>query len=133
MIRAQLALTRQAQDMFRAHLVGVIGWEEVAFSPRNKRQVVPMASLSRLERRRIREDRPEGKFEQEVCLRFGVWEIRIQSPTDHPPLGCVTLTGDTTIKGPLDPATWDKIGQHIKQKNEELKNGTEVTGERFWS
>lgn len=132
MIRANLALTRQAQDMFRAHLVGVIGWDEVEFAPREKRIQPPTAGLSRQERRRLREDKPEGKFEQEVCLRFGVWEIRIESPADHPPLGCVTMTGDTTIKGPLDPSTWDEIGRHIKQKTEELKNG-ESPDERLWS
>lgn len=122
---------RQAQDMFHAHLVGVFRWDDVEFAPRRERIKVPIAAMSRLERRQRRENKPEGKFEQEVCLRFGIWEITIQSPADHPPLGSVTLTGDTTIQGPLDPATWDAIGRHIKQKTEELRyvEGPEIEPE----
>lgn len=126
MIRANLALFRQAQEMFRAHLVGVFSWEQVEFSPRTKRLVKPMADMSRRERRNARRDRPEGKYEQEVRLQFGIWEILIQSPADHPPLGNVVLTGAAEVSGPLDPATWDRIGQTIKQKTEELRDVEEI-------
>lgn len=122
MIRANLALYRQAQEMFRGHLVGVYQWDEVVFPPRKAREKIPTAGLSKIERRRIQAERREGKFEEEICLQFGLWEITVTSPTDHPPLGCVQLTGAAEIKGPLDPATWAKIGETIKQKTEELRD-----------
>jgi hypothetical protein len=130
MIRPRLALTRQAQEMFRSHLVGIYQWDEVKFVPREKRDIPPMSSMTRQERAALRADRPEGKYLQEVSFEFGIWAIHIQSPAEHPPLGWVTLDGVDKVEGPLDPAIWDKIGLHIKQKSMELKDGT---AEHEWS
>lgn len=119
MIRARAALTRQAQDFFHAHLVGLYRWDDVTFKPAEKVEKPEPVITARGRRRRP--ERPEGKFLDLVEMEFGIWRLTIAGPNEHPPIGWILLEAGEEIEGPLDPATWQRLGAHIKQKHEELK------------
>lgn len=114
MIRANAALTRQAQDFFHQHLVGIYRWEEATFSP-PERNEKPEIFLTPRGRRR-RPERPEGKYHAIVRMEFGIWRLTIEGPNEHPPLGWIELDGHGTIEGPLDSATWERMAALIKEK-----------------
>lgn len=118
MIRPLAALTRQAQDFFHTHLVGVYSWDEVSFAPAEK-QDKPTPFRDHRGRMR-RPEPPEGKFHAIVEMEFGIWRLKIEGPNEHPPLGWLTLDAGEIIEGPLDSATWKKFAAHIKEKREEL-------------
>lgn len=125
MIRTQLALLRHAQDFFRSDLVGLYHWDkDVQIDPPEKRPEIPPA-LSRVDRRKAQEAREGGgRFLEKERLRFGPWEILLYSAQERGPLGEVTLrqTGGVEIMdlvtGPIDPATWAKIGEHIRKSHQ---------------
>ena len=58
----------------------------------------------------------KGKWLEQERLEFGPWEILIYSAQEKGPLGEVTLRQNARelVSGPLDPATWAKIGEHIR-------------------
>jgi hypothetical protein len=121
MIRALAALTRQAQEFFHTYLVGIIAWDEVEFAPRERNENPPPAMWARNRRgRRIRPDRLEGKHRAMLRMEFGLWRMTVEAPSEHPPLGWLTLEGAETLEGPLDAATWKRFGDHIKEKHKEL-------------
>lgn len=120
MIRARAALTRQAQDFFHTHLVGLYRWDDVSFSPPEK-QDKPVPFINARGRRQ-RPERPEGKFHAIVEMEFGIWRLTIKGPNEHPPLGWLTLEAGEIIEGPLDAATWKRFAEHIKEKHQEMKN-----------
>lgn len=120
MIRERAALTRQAQDFFHRHLVGLYSWDDVEFRPAEARAKIEPTINKR--GRRIRPDGQQGKFHDLVEMEFGLWRLKIEGPEEHPPLGWLTLEAGDIVEGPLDPATWQKFAEHIKQKHEELKN-----------
>lgn len=126
MIRPLAALTRQAQDMFHQHLVGFARWEDVEFLPRERNIVIPPDLWARTKRgRRIRPERPEGKFHHILKLRFGAYDLTVAGPAERPPAGLVELfdgADDNAVEGPLAPETWLKIAEHIKKNFEERKN-----------
>jgi hypothetical protein len=110
MIRAQAALMRQAQEFFRAQLVGRYSFDEVRVV--GDREEVPADQ---------RREGGMGRYRECVRLVFGPWELFIRSPADEPPLGEVLLidAGDPArrpvlVSGPLDAGTWMKIGNWIK-------------------
>lgn len=119
MIRALAALTRQIQECFHAHLVGVVRWEEVQFGPRKRVEKTPPSDWKRNKRGGlIRPEFQDGKYHVALHLQFGVWDLEVEGPSEHPPLGWVRLTGHGTVEGPLDPATWKNIAEHIKKHME---------------
>lgn len=120
MIRPLAALTRQAQDFFHTYLVGIYAWDEVSFAPPEKQE--KPAAIVNGRGRRQRPERPEGKFHAIVQMEFGIWRLTIEGPTEHPPLGWLTLEAGEVIDGPLDAATWKQFAQHIKEKHQEMKN-----------
>lgn len=122
MIRGLAALTRQVQDMF-LHLVGVYSWEDVEFSPPEEvRKPLPETWPRNTRGRRRRPDMPEGKYEQQIRMQFGVWDLEVEGPVKHPPLGWIRLGGAATFEGPLDSETWKAVIRLIKQHHEEVKN-----------
>lgn len=123
MIRASAALTRQAQDFFHTYLVGIVKWDEVEFSAKEKNVNPPPETWARNSRgRRIRPERLEGKHRAIVRMQFRIWDLTIEGPNEHPPLGWLTLRDHETLEGPLDPATWKIFGQHIQKKHKELSD-----------
>lgn len=125
MIRALAALYRQTQQFFHDHLVGLYRWDDVEFAAREK-NVNPAPDTWPRNRRgqRIRPEPVEGKFAAVVRLQFGPWDMMVEGPSEHPPLGWVTLKGFETIEGPLDATTWAMMADHIKQNHMERENGT---------
>lgn len=120
MIRPIAALLRQAQDLFQMKLVGIYRWDDVKIAPKEKTE---QPKPYRTSRGRIRRDeRPEGRYHASVSIEFGLWGLVIEGPNEHPPLGWIKLDGPDIVEGPLDPATWTRIGDCIKQKHEEMKN-----------
>lgn len=107
MIRSHRALLRQAQAFFLSDMVGVFDWGEV--------QVAPPELMPPEQRR----DAGVGKFREMERLSFGPWEILLCSSHEKPPLGEVSLreggfSAGPLIVGPLDPATWRRIGEYIR-------------------
>jgi hypothetical protein len=123
MIRALAALTRQAQEFFHSHLVGLYRWEDVEFMPLEKNVRVPPEQWVRTSRgKRIRPAPMEGRHKAERQMRFGIWDLTIAGPSDEHPIGWLVLSGHETIEGPLDMVTWKRFGDHIKQHHEEIEN-----------
>lgn len=125
MIRAHAALTRQAQEqLFKRHLLGIYRWDDVVFAPKEKNDKPEIVVTPRGRRRRT--ERAEGKFRAIVQMQFpgrdGIWLLDIESPNEHPPLGWIVLEGPDIIEGPLDSATWDRVGEFIKKKHEEFRD-----------
>lgn len=120
MIRPIAALTRQAQDFFHTYLVGIFPWDEVQFAPAEKNEK-PQPEINARGRRR-RPERAEGKYHAKLVLEFGIWRLTIKGPTEHPPLGWLVLEAHETLEGTLDPATWKRFGEHIRQTHKEISN-----------
>ena len=127
MIRSQIALLRHAQDFFRSHLVGLYSWDkDVRIDPPELRQVLAPNLPFRERRRQMEAREGGGKYLEQERLRFGPWEILIYSAQERGPLGEVTLrrTGGIEVRdlvtGPLDPATWARIGEHIRQSHQRI-------------
>lgn len=118
MIRTQMVLLRHAQDFFNSDLIGLYRWDQVRIAPPELRSVLA-PNLPRAERRKQMEAREGGgKYVEQERLRFGPWEILLYSAQERGPLGEVTLrdfdTSRELVTGPLDSATWNKIGEHIR-------------------
>lgn len=102
------------------HLVGLYSWEEVEFKAREKTQK-PEATFNSRGRRR-RAERPEGKYLAKVEMEFGIWRLTVEGPGDDHPTGWLTLESGDVVEGPLDPSTWTRFADHIKQRIREIKN-----------
>lgn len=120
MIRSQTALIRMAQDFFRSDLVGLYHWDHVQLAEPELRPPVS-ANLNHRDRRTAMEAREgKGKYLEQERLVFRPWEILIYSSAERGPLGELILRGAGSIDspvlvaGPLDPATWSKIGAYIR-------------------
>lgn len=123
MIRALSALTRQVQVLFQQHLVGIYSWEQIEFAPRETVRKPPPSEWPVNDRgRRRRPDMPEGKFEQQLRMKFGLWDLEVEGPIKHPPLGWIRLAGADNVEGPLDSETWKAVALKIKQYHEEVLN-----------
>lgn len=120
MIRANAALTRQAQDFFHQYLVGIHRWDEATFAPAERNEK-PEPILTPRGRRR-RPDRPEGKYHAIVRMEFGIWRLTIFGPNERPPLGWLELDGHGMVDGPLDSETWKRMADLIKKNHEEFQN-----------
>lgn len=119
MIRPLAALTRQIQECFHTYLVGVVRWEDVEFNPRKKVERTEPKTWPRNRRGGlVRPEFQDGKYHVALRMQFGVWDLEVEGPSEHPPLGWVRLTGHGTVEGPLDPATWKNIAEHIKKHME---------------
>ena len=58
-----------------------------------------------------------GKFKEIAEMRFGNYELRVESPHEAPPLGLARLSWlGGTAEGPLDTMTWRKFGDIIRQR-----------------
>lgn len=121
MIRTTAALLRHAQDFFRTELVGLYSFDkDVRIDAPERRDAIPSA-VDRRTRREMMESREGlGKWLEKERLQFGPWEILIYSAQEKPPVGEVALRreGETMVAGPLDPSTWAKIGEWIRQSHQ---------------
>ena len=117
MIRTSAMLLRIAQEFFRTDMVGLYGWDrDVRISAPELREPIP-SNIDRIERRRLMAAREGlGKYLEHERLAFGPWEILIYSAAERGPLGEVSLRldGAVEVTGPLDAATWRRIGERIR-------------------
>lgn len=122
MIRSHDALLRHAQEFFLREMVGLYHWDQVGVAAPELAEVIP-PNASYRERRRLMEAREgRGRYLEQARLIFplpaaaAIWEILIYSSVERPPLGTVILRSDgrVLVEGPLDPMTWEKIGNLIK-------------------
>lgn len=125
MIRTQMALLRHAQDFFRSDMVGLYTWDrDVRIDPPELRPVLAPNLPFRERRKQMEAREGGGKYLEKERLRFGPWEILIYSSQERGPVGEVTLrrTGGLEVRdlvtGSLDPSTWAKIGEHIRQSHQ---------------
>jgi hypothetical protein len=126
-IRSQDALLRHAQEFFLAHMVGLYHWDQVQVAAPERAQPIP-SNIGGRERRKLMEAREgRGRFLEQARLVFPLpvpaaeWEILIYSSVERPPIGEVVLRdanrgGQVLVEGPLDPSTWTKIGNLIKER-----------------
>lgn len=125
MIRSHDALLRHAQEFFLRDLVGLYHWDQVRVAAPEKAENIP-PNVSRMERRKQMEAREgRGRYLEQARMIFPLpetaarWEILIYSSMERPPLGEVVLRdyerGAVVVEGPLDPATWARMGATIKE------------------
>lgn len=116
MIRTRNALSRQVQDFFHSHLLGLYRWDDVDHAPAQKVDRIPGKSLE------------AGKTHDKIEMRFGPFDLTVFGPfeDDRHPCGLIKVqTGAESLEGPLDPATWVKVSDFIKTHNhEEIYNGS---------
>ena len=111
MIRARGQLMRLLQEMFETHLRGLYHWGKVDFHVPEEVEKLPG------QRRQA-----YGKYRETVSIRFGVFDITVESPNEFPPLGRVILTGpgDPLEIDSLDALALDQIGKRIRSHHEEV-------------
>jgi len=116
-IRARSALRRHVETFFREELVGVFEFDKAEIKAAEKRSAPPITRTAR--GRREREGR-EGKFHDTFEIEFGVFNLRVVSPTEEPPLGRIYLDAgpDAFVDGPLAPETWKRCGNFIREMNQ---------------
>jgi hypothetical protein len=111
-----------AQEFFRTDLVGIYSWDrDVRIDPPERRPSIPESLNYRDRRTAMAEREGKGKWLEQERLRFGPWEILIYSAQEKGPLGEVTLRDTAArelVTGPLDPATWAKIGELIRSTHQ---------------
>jgi hypothetical protein len=106
MIRARLALLRQAQEYFHSLLLGIVDWDDVTVD-----KPIPVPAVNG--------NRDQGKVKDLVIAHFGVFRMEMTGPFENElwPLGRVeVIRGAKHICGPLDAMTWVRIAEFIKQQ-----------------
>lgn len=108
MLHARAQLMRQVQTLFETHLRGLYRWGEVAILPPDEVDKVPGQRRQAF-----------GKYKEVVSVRFGIFDLTVESPNEWPPLGRVRLDGPETVEvSSLDASAWDRIGSIIKHHHE---------------
>lgn len=107
-------LSRHLQVFFETELCGRYRFDRVAFLPAEKAPLPEGWSPLRRS--------PFGKWRELVAIRFGIYDLSVASPNETPPLGEIRLVHpDGEEYGPLDTATWQRIGKFIRER-EEISN-----------
>lgn len=121
MIRTRNALSRQVQEFFHSHLVGLYRWDDVEHgraSPIDR----PESHRERAEQQWFR-----GQTHDRIEMWFGPFNLTVLGPFEdaaHPCGLIVIQTAQDSLKGPLDPSTWDKVSGFIKEHNAEEYHGS---------
>lgn len=117
MIRARSALRRHVENFFREELVGIFEFDKVKIRAPEKR---PAPQITRTRRGRLEREGREGKFHDTFEIEFGLFNLRVASPTEEPPLGRIWLDAgpDMHVEGPLAPETWKRCGNFIREMNQ---------------
>ena len=110
MLHARSQLMRLLQGFFETHLRGLYRWGEVQFHVTE--EVEKLANGRRS---------PFGKFKEVVSVRFGDYDLTVESPNERPPLGLIMLTGPhgTVEENSLDDAVLDRFADIIKAHHKE--------------
>jgi hypothetical protein len=100
------ALTRQLQQLFHDHLVGVASWEELSIDPPIENARVPG------------EPREAGRYKDLISGHIGGLVITLIGPAEDSryPCGLASVKGPGfTVRGPLDARTFEQIADEIKE------------------
>ena len=100
------ALTRQLQQMFHDHLVGVASWEELSIDPPIENARIPG------------EPREAGRYKDQISGHIRGLVIEFIGPAEDPryPCGLASIKGPGfSVRGPLDVRTFEKIADEIKE------------------
>lgn len=122
MIRARNALSRQVQNFFHSHLLGLYRWDDVEHA---KPQGIdrPEKAKDRAEQSWFR-----GQTHDRVEMWFGPFNLTVLGPFEDEqyPCGRIVIRSATeSMEGPLDPGTWDRVAAFVKEHNhEEIDNGS---------
>lgn len=111
MLHARYQLMRLLQGFFETHLRGLYRWGEVKFH-------VAEEVDNPVGQRRS----PFGKFKEVVSVRFGPYDLTVESPNQSPPLGKITLIGPGAEFGEnsLDEAALGRCAAIIKTHHKEI-------------
>lgn len=130
MIRSHDALLRHAQDFFLAELVGYYDFGDVGrvkIAPPELRPPIPPLVDIRERRRMMAGREGLGRYLELARIAFAPWELLIYSAMEKPPLGLVILReldfGQEMVSGPLDAATWAKIGKCVRESHGHKRAG----------
>lgn len=108
---ARFGLSRHLQVFFETELCGLYRFDEI--------QILPAEDAPRPEGWSVLRRAPFGKYRELITIRFAMYELSVASPNENPPLGEITLIHpDGEERGPLDHATWKRIGAFIRERDE---------------
>lgn len=137
MIRSDSALLRHAQDFFLSDLVGIYSWDQVKIAPPEVRPGIPPNVDYRERRKQMDARAGMGRNFEQARIVFSPWELLIYSSNERPPLGEVSLreagdiNGGVLVSGPIDAATWRKIGNWIRTNSHQRKSHHEKDTDYF--
>lgn len=103
MIQARAALYGHLRTFIERELSDLVAYDALRHGPADP-EFLP-------------DGRPAGRnrFRERIRVMFGEYDLLMESTTEAPPLGRITLYWPGgSIEGPLDSATWRKIADHIK-------------------
>ena len=91
------ALSRTVGDFFSTELSGIASFADavVRFDPDKGREIMTVKFLAKDEH----------------------WKLKLETSTEHPPLGKISLESPIQFSGPIDVVTWTAIGAIIKKDN----------------
>lgn len=102
MIHPRVALCSHIRQFVDTELPGLYRFDDLEFMPPEKKS-----------------ERGRDKWRETAEVRFGPYNLTVSLPGEKPPLGLIELSymgGNVT--GPLDTATWNRIGERIRGRSE---------------
>lgn len=111
MIKARKALVRHAIAFFETELIGLYRWGTGTVTE------PPEDNTERDDEKPLR-DHVFGKHREVLVVNFGPWRLKLESPTEHPPVGYATLEADNLrlFGGAIDQSTWKEMGEIVRSK-----------------
>lgn len=103
----RLGLSRHVQVFFEVDLCGLFRFDQAEIDQPEQAELPKGWSPLRRP--------PLGKYREIVSVRFGVYNLRVSSPSEVPPLGEIVLIHpDGRESGPLDETTWKRMGAIVR-------------------
>lgn len=111
---ARFGLSRHVQVFFETELCGLYRFDQI--------EIMMPEDAPRPEGWSVLRRPPFGRHREVITVRFGLYELSVLSPNEAPPLGEVVLElpGDEKVSGPLDEATWKRIGTTIRDRERDI-------------
>lgn len=102
------ALFHHLQELFERQLRGLCRYSDIEVHV-----AIPVEKVPGKRRQAL------GKVREIVQAGFEDYVLTLESPHEAPPLGRATLNlkgGDMLVEGPIDVATFDRMGEAIKER-----------------
>lgn len=108
MIHARAALIAHIRAFFETELCGLFRYDELEHFQPESIEKTPNYRPNRFE-----------QYKEIAEVRFGNYDLTVCSSAESPPLGKVRLQYlGGHIEGPLDSATWQRMGNIIRERAE---------------